>query len=200
MRMNFVSSLIDVNLPLALDASVLISLHASTYGGQILSTIPNKIIVPKIVATECERGPDKTFLQDLARKGVLEIHDLTDDEYELFGKIASTLDDGESATLAISISRAFLPVIDERKGRTYARSLISSLEPGWTFDLIRHPAVTAALGENDSVRALFLALRESHMRVSDEHVDKVIALIGEEKARQCICLPNYKKRFPKKSE
>lgn len=194
--MNFSSSLTDDQLPLVLDASALISVHATTYGVQVLSAIPNQIIVPQIVAAEFQRGTeDKVFLSELVDAGTVAIYDLTDEEYEFFGTLITDLDDGESATLAIAISRNCLPIIDERKGRARAISLVSSLEAGWSLDLIRHPMVLSSLGSPADVDALFLALRESHMRIPDDRADEVIALIGEQRARECTCLPGYKRRF-----
>ncbi|WP_292531769.1 hypothetical protein [Methylocystis sp.] len=46
------SSLTDNQRPLVLDTSVLINLHACTYGERILTAITNDILVPQIVAGE----------------------------------------------------------------------------------------------------------------------------------------------------
>ena len=123
------------------------------------------------------------------------VHDTTDEEDEIFEKLVTTLDDGESATIAIAVNRSFLPIIDEKKGRARAALLQRSLEPGWSLDLLRHPQVISTLGSPTDVDALFLALRESHMRIPEERTDEIIALIGEDRAKECTCLPGYKKRF-----
>jgi predicted nucleic acid-binding protein len=194
--MNFSSSLTDAQLALVIDASVLISIHSCTYGKEILSAIPNEIIVPKIVAAEFERGTeDKMFLPELVRAEIVAVHETNDDEDEIFEKLITTLDDGESATIAIAINRNFLPIIDERKGRAHAIALRSSLEPGWSLDLLRHSQVISTLGELKAIEALFLALRESHMRIPEERADQIIALIGSDRAKECTCLPGYRKRF-----
>lgn len=199
--MNVPSSLSDSGIPLVIDTSVLVSLHACTYGHQIMSAIPNKIMVPDIVLAEFERGTtDKSFLSSLTSAGIIEIHNLTDDEFELFGEIVSDLDDGESATIAMAISRRFLPVIDERKGRAHARLQAASLVPVWCLDLLRHPSVIRTVGAEMATEALYLALRESHMRIPSESVEEVIELIGYDRARGCTSIPGYKRRFANQAE
>lgn len=195
--MNFSSSLSNPDLALVIDTSVLINIHHSTYGVPILSAIPNNIIVPTRVRVEFDQGglSDRQFLLNLEKRGLIAVHEMTDEELDLFGQLASKLDDGESATIAIAIRRGMLPVIDEKKGRTEAMAHSNSVEPGWSLDLLRHPAVLSSLGEEFAKDALFLALRDNHMRIPEEQAETVISLIGEDRARLCTCLPNYKKRF-----
>lgn len=57
--MTYLSSLIEDASPLVLDTSVLINLHASTYGARILAALPNHALVPSIVATELAHETSK---------------------------------------------------------------------------------------------------------------------------------------------
>ena len=123
---------------------------------------------------------------------------MTDSEYEVFHELTSTspsLDDGEAATIAIAAARHFLPVIDERRGRIRASALMKARTPGWSLDIFRHPTAIAVLGDQPAVEALYLALRDGRMRIPSESGDGVIALIGMERSRDCICLPGYRDRF-----
>ena len=160
--MNFSSLLADVELPMVTDNSVLVNIFACTYGQVILRAIPNRIIVPEAVAGEFNRKPEQTlFLNELSEEGVLEIVDLSEEESEIFRELTSvepSLDDGEAATIAISINRNFLPIIDERKGRKRATNLVTDLEAGLSLDLLRHPAAIAQLGSPNDVDALYRAL------------------------------------------
>jgi len=52
--MTISSSLMNDETPLVLDTSVLINLHACTYGERILSALPHGIVIPQIVANELE--------------------------------------------------------------------------------------------------------------------------------------------------
>lgn len=199
--MGYSSSLIDIVNPLVLDASVLINLHASRFGEQILAAIPNDILVPEIVARELEhetsrRNGEHSFLHGLVMSGIVKLTDLTDTEYEIFYELTSatpSLDDGEAATIAVAAARNFLPVIDEKRGR--ARALVKARAPGWSLDLFRHPAVIAILGDENSIDALYLALHDGRMRIPLESAEGVIELIGVERSRGCTCLPGYRDRF-----
>jgi predicted nucleic acid-binding protein len=153
--MNYSSSPIDTVDPLVLDTSVLINLHACKYGERIVRAIPNEILVPEIVAGELEhetsrRNGEYTFLHALVKDGTVTLVSLTDAEYQIFHELTSTspsLDDGEAATIAVAASRHLRPVIDERRGRTRASTLIHALRPYWSLDLFRHPTVIAMLGD-----------------------------------------------------
>lgn len=190
--------------PQIIDASGLINLRASTHGERILSVIPNEIMVAKTVEGELNKptsyaSGDQVFLERLVDLRIVTITDLTDDEFELFEKLISDIDDGEAATIAIAAMRKFLAVIDDKKGRAQAVIHLKA-DPAWTLDLLRHPAVLTELGDADAIEALYLALRDGRMRIPLDRADEVIALIGEDLARECKCLPNYKARFgPRKS-
>lgn len=197
------SSPIDIADPLILDTSVLINLHACKYGERILASIPNDVVVSAIVAGELEhetsrQNGEHRFLHNLVTGGIVTLATMTDAEYEIFHELASTspsLDDGEAATIAIAAARRFLPVIDERRGRSRASALMNVRTPGWSLDLFRHPTVIAVLGDQPALEALYLALRDGRMRIPVERGDDVIALIGMERSRDCSCLPGYRDRF-----
>jgi predicted nucleic acid-binding protein len=199
------SSLTDIADPLVLDTSVLINLHACKHGERILAAIPNDIVIPDIVAEELEhetsrRNGEFSFLNSLIANGIAVLVNLTDAEYELFQTLTSTspsLDDGEAATIAVAVTRYFLPVIDERKGRARAGILMKERSPGWSLDLFRHPTTLAALGDHFAVEALYFALRDGRMRIPLESADAVIGLVGMERSRDCTCLPGYRERFAK---
>lgn len=201
--MNWPSSLINNQRTLVLDTSVLINLHACTYGEKILSVIPNGIIVPQVVADELEhetshKNGENNFLHKLVVDGKVTLSNMTDEEYEVFHQLIAnppSIDDGEAATVAIASKRNLFPVIDEKRGRTRACDIMQSLVPAWSLDLLCHPLVTATLGDKDAVEALHLALRNGRMRVPSESVECVIAVIGMERAIECICLPGYRERF-----
>jgi len=197
------SSLIDIACPLVLDTSVLINLRACRYGDKILAAIPNDIIVPGIVAGELEhetsrRNGEHGFLQGLVASGIVTLANLTDPEFDLFHELTSSapsLDDGEAATIAVAVARSLLPIVDERRGRARAGHLLQSCVPGWSLDILRHPAVVAALGDESATEALYLALRYGRMRIPLESVCDVVELVGESRSRDCTCLPGYRERF-----
>ena len=198
--MTFSSSLTDDRRPLVLDTSVLINLHACTFGERVLAAIVNDIVVSDIVAEELEHetsrnSGDHSFLHSLIARGKVSVTGMADAEYELFATLAAgfrSLDDGEAATIAIAASRGFRAVIDERKGRARAAALMTGEEPGWSLDLLRHPSVLQALDELQASDAVYLALRHGRMRIPAQYGEYVVGLIGRERALECPCLPNFK--------
>ena len=201
-RVTYSSSLANILTTLVLDTSVVINLHASTYGNRILKALPNNILVPQTVAAELERESSKItsegqFLEDLAATGNVRLVPMNEREYRVFENLVSgcpSLGDGEAATISIATCGHHCPIIDERKGRLQARALLSGLPPAWSLDLFRHPHVISALGTNHSVHALYLALREGRMRIHEDHCDHVVSLIGVERALECKSLPGFKMR------
>lgn len=200
--MTYLNSLINNLCPLVLDTSVLINLDSSEYGNEILQHIPNEIFIPRIVREELERDLDKSesernFIDHLVTKGQAHFTDLTRLEYEEFSRLVSgttSLGDGEAATIAISVSRSYLPVIDERKGRVCVQELLSGTEAGWSLDLFLHSSVIAALGMETVADALYFALRFGRMRVHEDHCNQVVDLIGVSRALNCPSLPGFKHR------
>lgn len=200
--MTISSSLTNDETPVVLDTSVLINLHACTYGERILSALPHRIIVPQIVADELEHETSKAngehgFLKDLVIAGTVDIVVMSDAEYDLYTRLItdpSSLDDGEAATIAIATSRSLIAVIDERKGRAKFSELNKQAVAGWSLDLMLHPDVRGSLGSNTSNEATYLALRDGRMRIPEEHCDHVVNLIGTCRAVDCTCLPGYRYR------
>lgn len=201
--MSLSSSRIDASDPLVLDTSVLINLHACSYGERILRAIPNDIVVPEIVAGELahetsHRNGGHSFLHDLVADGIVTLASLIGSEYEIFQELISispSLDDGEAATIAIAATRGFLPLIDDRRGRARAHGLMKARAPGWSLDIFRHPTTITILGNQAAVEALYLALRDGRMRIPQESANDIITLIGMERSRDCTCLPGYRTRF-----
>lgn len=188
---------------LVLDTSVLINLHASGHGKEVLAALPFRLAVPNIVSDELDRhstrsSGERDFLAQACMSGLTERLEMTDDEYQVFTKlvvVAPSLDDGEAATIAIAQSRNFVPVIDERKGRARAQTLMKTRSPAWSLNLICHPMVVSELGEQVASQALYNALRLGRMRIAPDHAEDVVSVIGLEQARKCVCLPGYKERF-----
>ncbi len=194
--MNYSSLLTDQSLAWVLDTSVAINLCASTFGLQILSAFANPVVMARIAAEELKQGTTgRTFLEQLLEAELITISELTDAEYDVFGELSLTVDDGEAATIAIAKCRSFFPFIDDQKGRSKTSSAIAGLEPGWSLDLFRHPAVISTLGKPAEEDAVFLALKEGRMRIPSSRVDEVIDIIGRDRAALCISIPNYKARF-----
>lgn len=196
--MNFSSIISNQALSVAFDTSIIVNLQACTFGKQIIAAVPNPIVIAQITADELKPGTvERVFLDDLVTSNLVQLSELTDPEYLEYESLITTLDDGESATIALSITRQIFPFIDERKGRAKAAERQAMLDPGWSLDLLRHPNVVAALVSPSDEDAVYLALKEGRMRIPEARVNDVISLIGTQRASECVSLPNYKKLFPK---
>ena len=200
--MTFSSSLDDKPDPLILDTSVLINLHASARGAQILTALPNPVIVPEFVATELEHETSKEngehrFIHALATEGIVELSALTDGESALYEKLVTggnSLGDGEAATIAMAAERNHIAVVDERRGRKQAGRLMSAGNTAWSIDLILHPIVAKGIGHEAQIEAVYLALRDGRMRLHEDHCDQVVDIIGAHRALNCPSLPGYRHR------
>lgn len=189
-------------IPLVLDTSVLINLHASTFGKEILQTIPNDILIPEIVSCELEHQTSRIngeyeFVHDLAASSTVTIAKLDDSQFKLFERLVTqspSIDDGEAATIAIGAQHAALPVIDDKKGRQRAATELSDTPCIWSLDLFLHPRVKETFDGKSFAEAIYLALREGRMRVHEDHCDTVLNIIGHSKALNCTCLPGFKVR------
>lgn len=194
--MTFLNFQDDKSTALVLDTSVMINLHASGRGEQILDALPNPVLVPSEVKRELSLDPTvRDFLVSLFDKERVEEAILTEREVELFSKLVTgvgSLEDGEAATVAISVIRPALPFIDEKKGRS--RALEFGKQSGWSLDLILHPLSTVALASEAVSESVFLALRRGRMRIPAERCEQVVDLIGVSRAMECTSLPNYKVR------
>ncbi len=200
--MTCLSSLSDTLTPLVPDTSVLINLHACTFGEQVLRAIPNEIVLPETVVAELNHetshaSGENGFVQRLISKNVVKVVQMDDAAVRLFEAMIrspNSLDDGEAATIAVAVSQGFLPVVDERKGRAQAQGLMNGKAPAWSLDLLVHPAVQSGLGGDRYVEAVYLALRDGRMRIDEERCDAVVQLVGIERAKDCTSLPGYKVR------
>lgn len=195
------SSLANDLTPLVLDASVLINLHACSFGEKILAAIPNTIVVPDIVVRELGHETSRIngehrFLENLLARQQVHLSSLDDGGWAIFERLTTTspsLGDGEAATIAIAAINTHRPVIDDAKGRKRAQELVN-ITSAWSLDLLVHPGVRNGLENDGYIDAVYLALREGRMRIDEERCDAVVQLIGAARALQCPSLPGFKTR------
>lgn len=196
--MSCLGSTIDIGCPLVLDTSVLINIFASGFPDDVLGAIPNVFLVPDTVAREIRREPEELALLDkLFELENVVSTSMASSEEVIFTTLVTgsgSLDDGEAATIAIAIGRDGTPVIDERKGRRVFEGLRAKTAPYWSLDLLHHDQVVRTLGVTRSTDAVYNALRDGRMRICETQCDRVVTLIGAERALHCTSLPGYKNR------
>lgn len=190
----------DPTAPLVLDASVAINLNATGSVRRILDALPNSIVIVDVVADELESGRDNgrtdaDMVAALVKSGRVELASLCAESEGNFlamvsGSGASTLDDGEAATIAWAVAHGGIPVIDERKGLAICRDRFPNTPAVTTTDLLAHNNVLSALGPMELSDAIFNALRLARMRVQDCHLGWVVQHIGQSRASMCSSLPS----------
>ena len=191
--------LANPKVPLVADASTVINLIATGCAASIIGAVPNCMVVTEVIPTELNNGrargrKDADRLQELVSSGHMEIVSLDDIGWRHFeelvaGSAAETLDDGEAGTIAYAVEHGATAILDEKKATRICKVRFPKLSLASTVDILLHPNVRSTLGEQGLGDALFAALREARMRVFPHHLEKVVRLIGPERAALCLSLP-----------
>lgn len=197
--MSSLSFLSSPRVGLIADASVVINLNATARAADIIKAIPNPFLVTDNACAELEAGArnghrDHAQLLELINAGLVRQASLGKASLPIYealidGSTVRTLDDGEAATIAHAQEISGVALIDERKARTLCANSFPGLVVACTAELLMHDAIAAALGAQGQADALVRALTTARMRVPPEHLDKVRAMIGAERAASCISLP-----------
>lgn len=198
--MGLLTCLTDPAALVAADTSTVINLNATGCAREIVSAIPNKLVVVDVVSGELDEGrrrgrQDADLLDQLVVSGLVEVVKLDNActlhfEKLVVGPAAFTLDDGEAATIAYAVGHKGIAVIDERKATRIAAEKFAKLRVGCTVDILAHPKVQKCLGKTMLADAVFNALYHGRMGVFQHHVEWVVGLIGTDRASECISLPS----------
>jgi predicted nucleic acid-binding protein len=193
------SCLVDPDIPVVLDASAAINLNASGFAEAVLRALPNRTVITEIVMSELT-GDHRTGRRDAEMIAALmesqliaivRLSEVQERHFEMLvvGPAVETLDDGEAATIAYAAESDAVAILDDRKAIRICALRYPQMPIGPTFDLFSHPSVIGTLGKASLAEAVFAALQHARMRVLPHHMDWVIALIGQERARMCPSLP-----------
>ncbi len=198
--MHLSSILDDPDSIFVVDTSAVISMTVCGRATQIVSAVPNRIIVSNVVISELETGRGKGYtnaeqLHQLIESDLMEaitMGSVAEKHFEelIVGSARNTLDDGEAATIASALEIGGVPLIDERKARRICEEKYPNLSYGCSVDIFAHREVGKMLGKADLMQAVLSALKQSNMRVPPEYQDWVVNLIGHKNASECKSLPN----------
>ena len=192
---------------LVADASAVINLLGSGVARRLADSFHTRLRVVSAVSSELANGKARGWnsseqLAALVDSGSVEIVELDDSALECFeslviGAAIDTLDDGEAATIAYACATRTAALIDEKKGRRICASRFPELAVHTTVDLLMSAHVGRTLGEAKIGDAIFNALSIGRMRVPAKDYERVVTMIGAERARVCPSLPDHI-RFPPK--
>jgi predicted nucleic acid-binding protein len=181
------------------DAITVINLNATGRARDIVQALGSRFVVVDVVQAELDAGRrsgrrDADLLNGLLADRLFELVRLdaaamVHFESLVIGPAIATLDDGEAATIAYSISVGATAVIDERKATTICTQRFSSLSVCTTVDILARREVQHSLGKDELSAAVFRALMHGRMRVLPHNVQWVVDLIGPEQASACASLP-----------
>jgi len=184
--------------------SVAINLNATGCAAQILACLPSGLVITDIVGAELRQDRrsgrnDAVLLAALMEANLIRTVSLGMQGDSVFaslvvGPAADTLDDGEASSIAYAVEHAVRPAIDERKALRICAQRFPALRPLSTVDLLMDPAVAGSLGREILADAVFQALQTARMRVLPGWIDRVVRLIGVDRAAQCSSLPAHVRR------
>ena len=184
--------------PVVADTSVVINLNATGCSKALLAALPNQVLVAEQVVWELQdqrsrQHHDGEMLADLVALDLIKVVALGENGHQVFaelvsGAAATTLDDGEAATIAAGLERNSLALIDERKALHICTSRFDELHTATTVDLLRHPRILEALPREELADAVFNAAYKARMRVQHHHGEWVLELLGRKRASLCSSL------------
>jgi len=152
---------------LLLDARVAINLAAVTGIDRIADSLQLKFIIAAQAATEAGYLRDivkgtvvltPINLEEYLSSGAVEIRELDATELALYLELASVVDDGEAATIALAIQCGIDLATDDRRARRVCEDRRLA-EPTRTVALLRSYAQAARLAD-DEVREMLVRVRE----------------------------------------
>ena len=160
--------------PLVLDASVLFNLLGTGMPKELLQALAVPCWVEERTAAEIRRVPgqrtESAPLQPLLDNGCLKLCRMSERAYETYLSLlsdpsADTLDDGESAAIAIAVEGAGSVVLDDKKARRIFATRFPGVASGTSLSLIIEAARRAAWSEEKLRNAVTLACDVSRMAV-----------------------------------
>lgn len=190
---------VDSDRPIFADASSLINLHASGVDALVFAGLPHTVNVPQNAVNELERGRKRGYtnadrLAETVRTGLLKVTALSGLSLEIWeslisGPVSDTLDDGEAATLALTVEHGGIALIDEQKALRIAAARFPQIEVVTTTELFLHPSTVEIIGSQRHVQAIYHALVGAKMNVPSHLMHSVAILIGPERLRDCRSIP-----------
>ena len=196
--MTFSSCLTDQDNTLVLDASVIINLLATGHARVILRAVPAAIVVTDNVVREIGQGAingraEPKQLLELIQDQILKSEELSGVALQHFfdlvsGSTATSLGDGEAATLALAHSNGFTAVIDEKKATQISSQRFETLRLITTVDILAYEPVRISIGDKALAVATLQALKHARMQVRDSQFDWIEKVIGRENVGLCPSL------------
>ncbi len=151
------------------DATILITL-IQIDEFKVLKFFTKKIIIPLEVYHEVSKKIiAKKFLDSEIKDGFIKIENYKDKT--LFKEINFLLDKGESASITLAIEKNLPLIIDEKKGRRFAKS--QGVETIGLIGILRF-LYMESLFKKDEITLIIDKLNNSYFRISQELLDMIL--------------------------
>lgn len=187
---------------IATDTSVLVNLLATRAADRILSSVDADWIYTASVHRELTEPlayakTNGTALHELADAGLLRMAKLNEKAQReavslMSGTAAASVGEGEAATIAYAGGRADVEaVVDDSKALRIGRSRFPQVRFSTTIDILREPAIEAALGREGLADAVERALLDARAAVTGEDFPWVLELVGRTRLMRCSSLARH---------
>ncbi len=186
------------DLPVVLDASVIINLLATGIVSELVEILNIPVIAEANALGEVRRNPidgspASAVLEPLVERAALRRETMAERSSSVFfsltgAKPPDDLNDGEASTLAHALDIGGCAAIDERKATRIAGERFPTLVLCSTLDIFCHEPIVEALGTNRLRQAVFSALKLARMRVPIEFEPWVRDLLEPDQIAQCSSL------------
>lgn len=195
---------VDGSAIVVADTSALINLNATGCAPAILKALRCRVMVTEAVLTELDQArsrghTDGDHTAKLISQGLVEVGRLGDVGQEcleelVVGRATETLDDGEASSIALAVELAGVALVDEKKARRICGERYPTLRLACSVDILCHPTVEAALGQEGVKRAVQRSLQVARMNVATDYLEWVVQLIGSDEIEDCKSLPGSVRR------
>lgn len=151
------------------DATILITL-ININRFDILEQFVDKIYITKEVYSEVsQKIYAKNFIDSLINKGFLEIKEFKN--RQLYNEFRFILDKGESSSIVLALEEDLPLIIDEKKGRSFAKS--KGVEIIGLIGIIKYLYITNKLSRNNVLEITAL-LNQSSFRISKKLLELIL--------------------------
>ena len=138
---------------------------------ELLESFVESIIITKEVYEEVsQRVYAKNFIDAKIDESYIKIENYTD--LQLFYEINTILDKGESASITLAIEKSLPLIIDEKKGRRFAKA--QGIEVVGLIGILRYLYLEKKLSKKESLE-IIKKLNNSNFRIDKKLIEMILA-------------------------
>jgi len=152
------------------DSTILITLINIDEFELLESFVESIIITKEVYAEVSQRVYAKNFIDAKIDESYIKIENYTD--LQLFYEINTILDKGESASITLAIEKSLPLIIDEKKGRRFAKA--QGIEVVGLIGILRYLYLEKKLSKKESLE-IIKKLNNSNFRIDKKLIEMILA-------------------------